>query len=118
MSDLNDLIESGSGWTLSQAWGINDNGQIVGFGQSPSLQTHAFLLTPRPSLQNLRFIGGQAQFDLSGMTGVTYRVEYSLALPTANWLALTNVVLPSSPTPIVDTSLSPATHRFYRAVQP
>ncbi len=47
MSDLNDLIDSDSGWTLSQARGINDLGQIVGSGVING-ETHAFLLTPVP----------------------------------------------------------------------
>lgn len=43
---LNDLIPSGSGWVLSEAHGINDRGQIVGFGKYNG-QHHAFLLTPQ-----------------------------------------------------------------------
>jgi probable HAF family extracellular repeat protein len=57
MTDLNSLIPTNSGWTLSGARAINDSGQIVGSGTSPSGQTHAFMLTPIPSL--LVFIGGQ-----------------------------------------------------------
>jgi probable HAF family extracellular repeat protein len=45
MSDLNDRIPSGSGWTLIEAESINGAGQIVGYG-IVSGQTHAFLLTP------------------------------------------------------------------------
>src|SRR5215471_9567114 len=32
MQDLNKLIPSNSGWTLSTAYSINDAGQIVGYG--------------------------------------------------------------------------------------
>jgi probable HAF family extracellular repeat protein len=32
LSNLNDLIPGGSGWTLQEARGINDGGQIVGWG--------------------------------------------------------------------------------------
>jgi probable HAF family extracellular repeat protein len=32
LQDLNDLLEAGSGWTLTAAYGINDNGVIVGDG--------------------------------------------------------------------------------------
>ena len=46
MSDLNNLIDSGSGWTLEEATGINDSGQICGFGIDPNGLTDAFLLTP------------------------------------------------------------------------
>lgn len=45
MQDLNLLIPSGSGWTLTFASGINDLGQITGYGTIKQ-QTHAFLLTP------------------------------------------------------------------------
>ena len=48
MSDLNSLISPTSGWTLEQAFSINDNGQIVGEGIAPSGQVESFLLTPVP----------------------------------------------------------------------
>jgi probable HAF family extracellular repeat protein len=38
-----------SGWTLASANGINDRGQIVGYGIGPLPNgPHAFLLTPAP----------------------------------------------------------------------
>jgi prepilin-type processing-associated H-X9-DG protein len=46
MSDLNSLVSNGSGWTLESARGINDAGQIVGFGTNPDRFRHAYLLTP------------------------------------------------------------------------
>lgn len=45
LTDLNTLIPSGSGWTLEQANGINDRGQIVGAGLHNGA-LHAYLLTP------------------------------------------------------------------------
>jgi len=45
MADLNDLIARDSGWTLAEAHGINDRGQIVGDGEHNG-QQRAFLLTP------------------------------------------------------------------------
>jgi probable HAF family extracellular repeat protein len=50
MQDLNNLIPADSGWELTNAAGINDSGQIVGYGLING-QTHAFLLTPRSSSQ-------------------------------------------------------------------
>jgi probable HAF family extracellular repeat protein len=44
MVDLNDKVP-GSGWTLSEATGINDAGQIVGIGQGPNGAT-AFIMSP------------------------------------------------------------------------
>ncbi|WP_339382124.1 DUF3466 family protein [Aetokthonos hydrillicola] len=50
MSDLNNLIVGGSGWELTQATGINDRGEIVGYGSYTNelgqKQTRAFLLQP------------------------------------------------------------------------
>jgi probable HAF family extracellular repeat protein len=46
MTDLNDLLPSGSGWIITAATGINDAGQIVGIGRNPSGQPHAFLMSP------------------------------------------------------------------------
>lgn len=45
LTDLNTLIPAGSGWTLEQANGINDRGQIVGAGLYNGA-LHAYLLTP------------------------------------------------------------------------
>lgn len=45
MFDLNSLIPSDSGWVLSQAFGINDAGQIVGTGIFDG-QSEAFRLDP------------------------------------------------------------------------
>ncbi len=44
MLDLNQLIAPGSGWTLTEARGINSTGQIVGIGINPLGQTRGFLL--------------------------------------------------------------------------
>jgi len=49
MTDLNTLLSDGSGWTLIGAEGINDAGQIVGYGTSPDGFTHGYLLTPDES---------------------------------------------------------------------
>ncbi len=46
--DLHDLLESDSrdAWTLTEAVGINNTGQIVGHGLNPAGRHVAFLLTP------------------------------------------------------------------------
>ncbi len=60
MQNLNDLISSTDDWILDSATGINDKGQICGFGINPSGQTDAFLLTPtpEPSTFVLLVVGG------------------------------------------------------------
>jgi probable HAF family extracellular repeat protein len=47
MTDLNLLLPSNSGWLLRTADGINDNGQIVGWGVING-EEYAYLLTPIP----------------------------------------------------------------------
>lgn len=46
--DLNTVVLQGSGWWLSDAYDINDAGQIVGRGYLNG-ESHAFLLTPQSS---------------------------------------------------------------------
>jgi probable HAF family extracellular repeat protein len=46
MTDLNSLLPAGSGWQLWAATGINNAGQIVGYGLDPQGYEHAFLMTP------------------------------------------------------------------------
>jgi probable HAF family extracellular repeat protein len=56
MRDLNDLIPAGSGWLLIGASGINDLGQITGFGMING-QRHAYVLTPVPEPSALALAG-------------------------------------------------------------
>lgn len=46
MTNLNTLIPPGSSMFLVEATGINNRGQIAGFGSLPNGQTRGFLLTP------------------------------------------------------------------------
>jgi probable HAF family extracellular repeat protein len=45
--DLNDLIPASSGWKLKVATGINDRGEIVGFGEHNGEDDAGFLLIPQ-----------------------------------------------------------------------
>jgi probable HAF family extracellular repeat protein len=45
MRDLNNLISGSSGWTLTRATDIDNNGYITGWGTNGSGNTRAFLLT-------------------------------------------------------------------------
>jgi probable HAF family extracellular repeat protein len=60
MQDLNDLIDPTSGWTLETARGINDSGQIVGYGTNSLGLLHGFLLTPVPEPSTLALLGAAA----------------------------------------------------------
>jgi hypothetical protein len=45
MKELNSLLPPSSGWNLTQAMGINNKGQMIGFGDLGGTE-HAFLMTP------------------------------------------------------------------------
>jgi probable HAF family extracellular repeat protein len=70
LTDLNDLIPTGTGWTLTTALDINDAGQIVGAGSFNGI-TSAYLLNPEtgavstvpePSSLALLALGAAAMF--------------------------------------------------------
>jgi probable HAF family extracellular repeat protein len=46
MIPLNSLLPDGSGWNLLAATGINDSGQITGYGTTADGSTHAFIMSP------------------------------------------------------------------------
>ena len=59
LTDLNSAIDPNAGWTLDYANGINNNGQITGFGFHDG-RTEAFLLTPNaavPEPSSLALLG-------------------------------------------------------------
>ena len=57
MVDLNALIDPTSGWTLHEAYAINNSGQVVGAGANALGTTRAFLLTPVPEPTTLLIMG-------------------------------------------------------------
>ena len=67
---LSSLLPANSGWALSQANGINDAGQIVGYGINPEGQTDGFLLTPvpEPKSTGLLLLAGTISFLLRRRT--------------------------------------------------
>jgi RHS repeat-associated protein len=73
--DLNALIPQGTGWQLTNATGINDQGEICGTGTING-QQHAFLLTPITSPPGAVLITAP---DVSDPGGTNYglSVQYS-----------------------------------------
>lgn len=47
MQNLNSLVKADPGWTLIEARGVNNAGQIVAIGENSDGSLHAFLLTPQ-----------------------------------------------------------------------
>ena len=94
MVDLNTLLPSGSGWTLIDAQGINDSGQIVGYGISPLGETNAFLLTPlalpppRPLLTITPLAGNLVISWPASATA--FGLYQNSSLVEAGWGAVTN----------------------------
>ncbi len=58
--NLQELVPSDSGWWLQDAYDINDNGWIVGYGLDPTGAESAFLLVPEPATLSLLALGGLA----------------------------------------------------------
>jgi len=46
LTDVSSLIPASAGWRFESVNGMNDAGQIIGYGRNPSGQEHAFLITP------------------------------------------------------------------------
>lgn len=119
LTDLNKLLPADSGWTLREATGINDAGQIVGNAYWHSMG-RGFLLTPQsftaPSLR-IEFAtdGSLALSWSSGSTGFVLQ-ENAALLPTG-WTEI------QAAPAVVGTELRltmprPVSNRFYRLRQP
>jgi len=65
--DLNDVISAALGWTLQDATGINDKGQIVGTGLAADGLQHAYLLNP-----TLSPVPEPATYGLAGAAMLTF----------------------------------------------
>lgn len=79
MTDLNTLVDSTSGWYLRGATGINNNGQITGYGSNNLGQQHAFLLTPLSlvtiPIPTSAWLFGSALIGLAGLKRNKYRID-------------------------------------------
>lgn len=63
-SYLQFLVDPSSNLRLTSADGINDLGQIVGYGKTPDGSEHAFLLNPTPEPTTIAIVGVAASFLL------------------------------------------------------
>ena len=76
MTDLNNLIDAESGWSLAFAIDINENGQIVGAGNYNGA-LHAYLLMPMPATGTY---GDGDLAPLGAPDGVVNVADYMVAL--------------------------------------
>lgn len=79
MIDLNEMLPEGSKWRiLSSAYGINNNGQIVGKGITDSNEYNAYLMSPKP-LCLITPVGDDwfAAGSILRITWVDYRADNS-----------------------------------------
>jgi len=110
-----------SGFTnLSSAYGINDQGQIIGAGTLTNGDYHGFLLTPsKPwillSAPALPTSSG-FQVNIEGVPGAQFVVQASTDLSASNWLSLYTNVLTGSETNYTDTDSPNWRTRYYRAL--
>jgi len=97
--DLNKLVGPGSGWNLVAAEGINDHGEIVGYGTFGG-QSRAFLLRPMAQLSE-----GEVEVGLAYEDGVldlhvhdhSNEVEYEAGAALLRVMAPAQTIVPENP---------------------
>lgn len=60
MTNLDDLIDPALGWRVAFASGINDSGQIVGWGTHNGREKRGFLMTPIPEPSTIALLASAA----------------------------------------------------------
>jgi probable HAF family extracellular repeat protein len=111
MLDLNNLTTVPSGWTLQSATGINDHGQIVGYGINAARTERAFLLTPMPVL-SIAAAGSDVTIAWA-TNGLNFTLLTSPDVAATNWTALTNAPVVANGSNQVTVSATDASG-FYR----
>jgi len=119
--NLNQYIPPSSGFAnLSSAFGINDQGQIIGAGTLTNGDYHGFLLTPSKPWILLSApapsSGSGFQVNIRGISGAQFVVQASTDLSASNWVSLDSNVLTGSETNFTDTDSPNWSTRYYRAL--
>lgn len=86
-------------------------------GTTLSDQATVTVLPSAPQL-SLEQVAGLPVLTLTGVTGVTYRIEYSTNLSTSDWISLVELSLSTSPFTFTDSTGSNSSVRYYRALAP
>lgn len=106
MRNLNKLISTNSGWGISDAYDINNHGQITGFGYFQG-RGQAFRMDPIPPKPTITRNGTNIVVSWSpNWPGLV--VESSSSLASTNWAAI-----PTGGTNVIRQSLSNS-NRFFR----
>ncbi|UCD27645.1 MAG: DUF3466 family protein, partial [Planctomycetota bacterium] len=116
MLNLNDLMDdSGTGWTLLRADGINNSGQIVGTGVNPDGFTHGYLLTliSEPATLSLDIKPGSCPNPLNTNTRSKGRLpmailgtdNFDVIQIDANTISIADTVLQVTVSKIEDVSM-------------
>ena len=88
MLDLNFLIPTNSGWSLREATGINDRGQIIGNAYRHGFAgCRAFLLSPSPTLQ-VRAVGGNGLLLVWPAWSQGFILEENPSLAASVWTSV------------------------------
>jgi uncharacterized repeat protein (TIGR03803 family) len=71
---------------------------------------------PPPTFQTIGQTNGTITFAWSAVSGQQYQVQYNTNLPSANWINLGSVILPTNSLATYSEPVEPGTRRFYRVV--
>jgi len=116
-TDLNTLVEPGSGWMLQNAVAINTRGQIVGSGLNPQGASGSFLLTPAIAMTpTVTSSLNPSDYGQSITLTATGSVPSSAVTFSADGTPLGTVVADADGTAIfITASLSTGTHSITAA---
>ena len=91
MRDLNDLFDPGTGFTVANAYAINEFGQITGHGSNSAGQTHAYLLTPYylevfyRGIREFSHTGETFTVRIDGFASHSYQLQRTSSLNSESW---------------------------------
>ena len=87
MVDLNTRLDgTGTGWTLEQASGINDAGQVVGVGSITGGVARAYLLTPvPPRITAMALTDSNVLVSFTTQSNSTYGLRSAASPGAASW---------------------------------
>ncbi len=82
MMPLSSLLPANSGWVLTQVTGINEAGQITGYGNNPLHQQRGFLLTPHGGRHAIGFEDASLLDPGSARTALTQPAPQTPGVPS------------------------------------